>query len=497
MRPPEQVINGIVGTHTDVYGLGATLYELLTEKLPLPSEDLTPGEAENAIRTRQPASPSRVVDRDTKWLRGEDWSDLDLLCATALRKEPMRRYRTVDIFIRDIDHWLRNEPLEAHEDSWLYRTQKFASRNRKPLTLAALLALVVISGVIWFTLDLAKAKNEALRQQVKTPRVEKFVLSLFDNGDPSVGPVKSASALTMLDRGRKEAEALKADPDFRTEVYEVLGSQYVKLGRYSEANQLLQAALITADPEATPKITGQRLLQLGLLKEDESRLAEADKYVHQALAMIRTDRTSTRQDVAGAEAAVGEVFLAEQKVNDARPILRQAVQLQYGSDAPQYGDPQTLSLLAEAQHEAGNYVQAVVLDRRFLALARSEYGDSNPLVGNAWMQLGSAQYLQGKATDAVSDYTRALAIYKGWYGEEHPKVVECTFDLAQAQMTAGLEEEARQNFRTGFAIATRVLPDAGKDQRSIFALNALASLEQRAKKLCRSPPRLFSQDQRR
>ena len=65
------------------------------------------------------------------------WADLDVLCLTAMHKDAARRYRSVEALIRDLDHYLEGEPLEARPDTLGYRTGKFVRRNRRAVIAAA------------------------------------------------------------------------------------------------------------------------------------------------------------------------------------------------------------------------------------------------------------------------------------------------------------------------------------------------------------------------
>src|SRR5690606_4073997 len=112
---------------------------LLAGRLPFDLANRTPGEAGAIITDREPERPSAVAGATTAPPRAatSSWPDLDVLCLTAMHKDPQRRYRTVEALIRDVDHYRRGEPLEARPDSVRYRTGKFVRRHWRGVSLAA------------------------------------------------------------------------------------------------------------------------------------------------------------------------------------------------------------------------------------------------------------------------------------------------------------------------------------------------------------------------
>src|SRR5262249_20112466 len=149
---PEQVRGEGIGLHTDVYGLGVLAYELLTSKPPLDLSKDTPLESEQAILFREAARASSVAlaaaadgaPADASTIGRAAWADLDVLCQVALHKEAARRYQSADAFIRDIDHFVKGEPLEARPDTLAYRSAKFVTRNRGRLLAGAAAVLMLI-----------------------------------------------------------------------------------------------------------------------------------------------------------------------------------------------------------------------------------------------------------------------------------------------------------------------------------------------------------------
>src|SRR6202789_1113728 len=131
---PEQIRGEQVGIQADVYSLGVVLYELLAARLPFNVTQCTPAQAEKVLTEQEADKPSDVAGKAAAAAetngRGVTasraaWADLDVLCLTAMHKDPQRRYQSVEALIRDVNHYLNAEPLEARPDTWHYALGKF------------------------------------------------------------------------------------------------------------------------------------------------------------------------------------------------------------------------------------------------------------------------------------------------------------------------------------------------------------------------------------
>ncbi len=460
---PEQIRGDRVGIQSDVYSLGVILYELLCGQLPFDVSNRTPAETQ-AILDSDPVRPSTIALRAVSEERASslggagsvtkaEWTDLDVLCLTAMHKDPQRRYRSVEALIRDIDHYLRGEPLEARPDSGFYRMRKFVSRNRRAVVASALVSALVVALVIFYTLRLAKARNAALAEATRTQRVEQFMQDLFQGDAESTGPADDLRVVTVLERGEKQARALDEDPEIQADLYQTLGTMYDQLGKYDQADSLLKASLSQrkkTDGADSAKVA-ESLVALANLRNDQAQLAEAENLARQGLQMSKRHLAPDHPIVGRATLTLGRILDNRGKYDEAIPTLEEAMRLESGPRGVPADLSATLSELANTHYYLGHYDISKDLNERALQMDEQIYGDRNPNVAQDLTNLADIQYQWSHYAEAERLQRTAAGIMQAWYGTGHPETADDMTILGKYLIAEGRAEEAIPILRESLA----------------------------------------------
>jgi len=481
---PEQIRGDSVGVHTDVYSLGVILFELLANRLPFDLSNLTPSEAASIVAEHEPGKPSAAADEAQRSTVSKSaWADLDVLCLTALHKDPERRYRSAEALIRDIDHYLNGEPLEARPDTLGYRTAKFMRRNQSAVVTASFVFAVLLGMIAFFTFRLAKARDAALADAARTERIQQFMTNLFQGGDEAAGPSDNLRVVTLVERGVQEAKTLNTDPKVQAELYQNLGSIYQQLGKFGEADSLLRSALDQRRNlfgQNSPEVA-ETMVALSLLLADQAKLQEAEQFASQALAMSKQLLPPNHPTVARATFALGKIQEGRGDYAKAIQTLEEAARLRSSGAAASADLAATLSELANSHFYAGHYDTSDALNRRVLGMQRQLYGDRHPRVADTLINLGAIQFQSGHYAECEHFNRQALDIVQSWYGTDHPETADTMTILAQSLTYQNRFDESAVLLRQSLAILEHAYGPV--HPRVAFALNELGQVAIRQGKL--------------
>jgi serine/threonine-protein kinase len=478
---PEWKREGRVGVYTDVYSLGVILYEILTGQHPY-RKSVTGRDSVGEDFTRKlPEKPSAVVRRalsaqsEAKLSRAE-WSDLDKLCLTAMHPDPAERYRSVESLLRDVDHYLNHEPLDAQPGLLRYRTAKFVRRHRRGFATAAAALVLLAALIAGFTWRLARERNLAQAEAARVRSIQDFMTGLLQGGDEEAGPTVDFRVSAMIDRGIQQAGALGNDHRLQADLYQTLGTMAQKLGRLDQAEALLEKALDEHQSlaPADPAGTVSNRIALGLLRANKGNAKEGEQLARRALVEAQALRPANPLLLAESELALGTAMVLAGEQKDAVPVLRQAVaalQSLPSGGATQLG--RAYAVLGEAKLYLGEYGEAETLYRQALAADRATYGDRHPHIAEDLGGIAEVLEVRGHYAEAEPLERQAVAIMQGWYGPDHPETARKMTTLASTLVYENKEAEADDLLGRALAIQERVYGD--QHPKVAYVLNSIGS----------------------
>ena len=436
---PEQIEGGLITTSADVYALGVILYEMLCGELPYRLNS-----ADRALALRQvgeaiPERPSGRARAELPYAGARLRGDLDTICLQALKKEPARRYESVEMMQNDIQRYQRGLPVRARGDTRLYRLKKFAGRHSLALGLSAAFTFILFMVIFLYTLQLKKESERARQEALKSRQVAAFLTDLFDAAGPQSTRGRALTPLELVQTGTEKIEkGLSGQPGVQAEMFTLIGDVYRRIGEYERAarmqNKALERKLTLFGANSEP--TARGYLALAELYYETGEMSLAKSFYERALAL--KEYVASRQDAFRADILIG---------------------------------------LGNLSYEEGDYPAADSLYGKSLALYRGEEGEASVSIATALNGLGDAARKLGRYGQAEAYYKKALAMRQRLLGGDHADVAHTLNHLARLLYTTGdygpAESYARQ------ALALRASIYGYQHLETIASISNLANILQK------------------
>jgi len=453
---PEQVRGEAVTVATDVFGLGALAYRVLSGcepfdqaasvfsyMLAVTQEDVTaPSEA---AAGRSPGAVHR--------LRG----DLDSILMKALAREPAKRYAGVHELQADLRAYLQGRPVGARRPSWSYRVRKFASRHAIALgaSTAILAALVAAAGIY-----IAQEQRIAQAQSAAARRGE-FLEGLLKSADPYNGK-RDITVASLLDKVSSQLDQhFSAEPLTEASMLELVARTNMDLGRYPEAHRANDRELDILRRHGVRGLQLGRALTLqGELYRFESQWAQSAVALREAVAQLQG--LGAGADLCVALDNLGVAQMQLQQLDTAQSTFRRELALEKHAGTALLAERMQAdySMAALLGAELGHYDQAERYDAQAWQLAQELLSPDDP--DSIEMEDGYAVALRttGHAAQAEPIFRDALARSIRVLGPQHHDTLVTSLGLGNDLIDLHRDTEAAQlALRSANALDATLGPD--------------------------------------
>lgn len=421
---PEQVQgrSSDIDVRTDVYGLGAVLYQLLARRLPYRlSHDIS--ELVDQVLRHEPAPPS-VFRREIN-------DEIDTIVLKCLQKDSARRYQSAGQLARDIERYLRGDAIDAKRDSKWYVLKKAIGRHRIWFAVVAVFVVLVVAAS---SVSIAQWRR-AERELARATQVKKVLFTIFEGVDPAVASGEDTALLRSLMETAEEEIAPEMDGLVEADVRNVLGMVYSSIDDVSRADSNYRRAL--------------RLRRTLLGDEHEKTL---DSLHHLAKLRYYEGRYEEART------------LFEEALDGTRRVLGPGHEYTYNA----------MNDLAVTLKDLGEWDAALPLQWEALEGYRRVLGDDHPHTLATALGMGALLRQMGRAEEAEPYYREALAGLRRTLGDQHPDTQVCINNMGALMRSLGDLEKAEAFYREAMDLRIETL--GPEHSHTLISLNNLAGV---------------------
>lgn len=534
---PEQIQGKSVTTATDIYSLGVILYEILSGHRPFETKEDDLKDIYQAILEIDPPLPSSMVETSSRKLKNTTESsikiqsqkvsksfleentesqtetnnvktqvnktsqtnaysvnlssssirgDLDNIVLKALRKEPERRYSSVDNFSEDIHRYLRGLPVTARPNTFSYRTSKFIKRNRFAFGAAVLIIITLIGGIFATLWQARQARAEA----AKAEKINEFLQNILNFSNPhwlSSKPERNREAKISdaLDEALKNLDRDLADePEVRSEILFTIGKTYLGQGQYDKTEEILKQVVKQFDQiygEESSKAMQARVLlaetHYAIPKRDEAEI-NFNKAINYFRSMSNLNEDE-RKFLAIALTDLGHIISAKGKFDEAEKLNKESLELAKTlTGKNRYVLPVVNLNLGYQKFGRGNFEEALKYYRESEVEIRSQ-GNSDTI------EMGQLNRYMGEAYRGLKDYEKAKEHFKLSYeiqknsiGENDLNTQAARIGIAQVFYLQEKYKESEELIKEIIPIHQKIFPNGHPNNALVISMLGKAYTKQ-------------------
>jgi serine/threonine protein kinase len=423
---PEQALagHGLVDPRTDIYSLGASLYELLALE-PVLGAGKDREAVLHQIAFEEPKAPRRI----NKSIPAE----LETIVLKALEKNPADRYPTAQALAEDLRRYLTNQPIRARRPSLVQRARKVAQRHPGATVTAA---VAVVVGLLLGMAGLA-VNNRMVRQEQRRTK-------------DALDQAEQEKAIARAVRAFLNKLLIQADPRAQADALRRAGDRSTGLKPTPTIRELLDRAASELAPDRIEdQFPNQPLVQAELLKTIGEAYSGIGNYGPAISHLVRARELHARElgydhpDTLATTQSLGRVHLANGKFHEAARLFELVHNRRSEALGPNHPDTlASMSDLVRAYYKLGWRDRSLALREEILRLRVASLGGNHPDTLASRSQLANSYAALRQNREALQLHQETMAVRKRNLGEDDPDTLESMNNLAICHYALGHHDEA-------------------------------------------------------